>query len=156
MNLDALIEDLEAEGYFASNVGEETAAHLELCRLVLVMRENLPDLYLSIPLLGKDFIAGFKVIHTKSSWQVFQDYQLLESQDHGTKLQQTRVSLQELIKKHLIGTSVKISLSVKESEVSGYIVGVSGKLIDFVTFDAKRLWIPVKSIKHMVVEKLSM
>lgn len=155
MNLDALIEDLEAQGYFASNASEETAVKLEVCKVVLVERENLPDLYLSLPLLGKDFIAGFKVINTKSSWQVFREYKLLAPQDNGTKLQRTKVSLQDLIRAHLIGTSVKIGLSFCESEVTGYILGVSGKLIEFVTFDARRLWIPVKSIKHMVVEKLS-
>jgi hypothetical protein len=156
MNLDALIEDLEAQGYFATNMGEDTELNLELCKLLLVVRENLPDLYLSIPLLGKNFIAGFKVINAKSHWYVFQDYQLLEPQDHGTKLQRTRASFQEIIQSHLIGTSVKISLSHNESDIVGYIVDISGKLIEFVTFDAKRLWIPVKSIKHMVVEKLSM
>jgi hypothetical protein len=156
MNLDALIEDLEAQGYFATNAGEEIELTLELCKLVLVVRENLPDLYLSIPLLGKNFVAGFKAINTKSFWHVFQDYQLLEPQDHGTKLQRTRVCLQELIKAHLIGTSVKISLSHHESDIPGYIVDISGKILEFVTFDARRLWIPVKSIKQMVVEKLSM
>ena len=156
MNLEALIEDLEAQGYFATNASDDTEVPLTLCKLVLVVRENLPDLYLSIPLLGKDFIAGFKVINSKSSWQVFQDYQFLEPQDHGTKLQRTKVSLQELIKAHLIGTAVRVSLSFHESELSGYIVGVSGKLIEFVAFDARRMWIPIKNIKHMVVEKISM
>jgi len=155
MNLDALIEDLEAQGYFAANASEEITVSLEVCKVVLVERENLPDLYLSLPLLGKDFVAGFKVINSKSSWQVFQEYKLLAPQDNATKLQRTRVSLQDLIKAHLIGTSVRISLVLNEPEITGYILGISGKLIEFVTFDARRLWIPVKSIKHMVVEKLS-
>jgi len=156
MNLDALIEDLEAQGYFASNQSEDANAAVELCKLVLVVRKNLLDVYLSMPLQGKGFIAGFKVTNTKSSWHVFQEYLYLEPQDHGTKLQRTNVSLQELITSHLIGTSVKLSLSANQAELSGYLVSVSGRQVEFVTLDAKRLWIPVKRIRYMVVEKLSM
>ena len=156
MNLDALIEDLEAQAYFASNQGEDANATIELSKLVLVVRKNLPDVYLSMPLQGRGFIAGFKVTNTKSSWQVFQEYLYLEPQDHGTKLQRTKVSLQELITAHLIGVSVKMSLSANQAELSGYLVSVSGRHVEFVTLDAKRLWIPVKRIRHMVVEKLSM
>jgi hypothetical protein len=156
MNLDALIEDLEAQAYFASNQGEDENTSIELCKLVLVVRKNLPDVYLSMPLQGRGFIAGFKVTNTKSSWQVFQEYLYLEPQDHGTKLQRTKVSLHELITSHLIGVSVKMSLSANQAELSGYLVSVSGRHLEFVTFEAKRLWITVKRIQHMVVEKLSM
>jgi hypothetical protein len=156
MNLDAVIEDLEAQAYFASNQGEDENTSIELCKLVLVVRKNLPDVYLSMPLLGKGFIAGFKVSNTKSSWHVFQEYLYLEPKDHGTKLQRTKVSLQELVTAHLIGTSVKLSLSANQSELSGYLVSVSGRHVEFVTLDAMRLWIPIKRIRHMVVEKLSM
>lgn len=156
MNLDALIEDLEAQGYFASNQGEDANTSIELCKLVLVVRKNLPDVYLSMPLQGRGFIAGFIVMNTKSSWHVFQEYLYLEPQDHGTKLQRSKVTLQELITAHLIGTSVKLSLSANQAELSGYLVSVSGSHVEFVSFDAKRLWIPVKRIRHMVVEKLSM
>ena len=156
MNLDALIEDLEAQGYFASNQSEDANANVELCKLVLVVRKNLPDVYLSMPLQGRGFIAGFIVMNTKSSWHVFQEYLYLEPQDHRTKLQRSKVTLQELITAHLIGTSVKLSLSANQAELSGYLVSVCGRHVELVTFDAKRLWIPVKRIRHMVVEKLSM
>jgi hypothetical protein len=57
---------------------------------------------------------------------------------------------------HLIGSAAKLSLAAGESEYVGYIVGTSGKILEFVTFDAQRLLIPMKSIKSLVVEKLSM
>ena len=155
MNLDALIEDLEAEGYFASSGSEVTEDNQDYCKLILVVRPDNPDRYLSLPLHGKDFIAGFTATTSKSSWIVIQDYMFMTSQDAGTKLQKTRASFKKIVKMHLIGSAVKLSLAAGESEYAGYIIGISGRILEFVTFDAQRLMIPMKSIKSMVVEKLS-
>ena len=156
MNLDALIEDLEAEGYFASSESKEQEQPVDYCKLVLVVRENTPDLYLSLPLLGKDFIAGFTTATTKSSWMIVQNLMFITPQDVGTTLQKTRTSLKKIVKMHLIGSAAKLSLSAGESEYLGYIVGTSETLLEFVTFDAQRMLIPMKSIRSLVVEKLSM
>ena len=156
MNLDALIEDLEAEGYFASNESEVNEDNQDYCKLLLVVREDKPDLYLSLPLLGKDFIAGFTTSTSKSSWMVIQDYMFVLPQDLGTSIQKTKATLKEIVKMHLIGSAAKLSLAASESEYLGYIVGTSGRVLEFVTFDAQRMLIPMKSIKSMVVEKLSM
>ena len=156
MNLDALIEDLEAEGYFASSESKEQEQPVDYCKLVLVVRENTPDLYLSLPLLGKDFIAGFTTATTKSSWMIVQNLMFITPQDVGTTLQKTRTSLKKIAKMHLIGSAAKLSLSAGESEYLGYIVGTSETLLEFVTFDAQRMLIPMKSIRSLVVEKLSM
>jgi hypothetical protein len=156
MNLDALIEDLEAEGYFATNESEDNVGPQDYCKLVLVVRENTPNLYLSLPLLGKDFIAGFTTATSKSSWMLVQDYMFMTPQDVGTTLQKTKASLKKIVKMHLIGSAAKLSLSTEESQCLGYIVGTSGTLLEFVTFDAHRMLIPMKSIKSLVVEKLSM
>jgi hypothetical protein len=156
MNLDALIEDLEAEGYFASSDSEVSGDNQDYCKLILVVREDSSDLYLSLPLLGKDFIAGFTATTSKNSWIIIQDYMFMIPQDVGTSIQRTKASLREIVTLHLIGSAAKISLSSRESEYTGYIVGTSGKILEFVTFDAQRLLIPMKSIKSLVVEKLSM
>ena len=156
MNLDALIEDLEAEGYFASSGSEVNEDNQDYCKLILVVRQNNPDIYLSLPLLGKDFVAGFTPSTSKSSWMVIQDYMFATPQDAGTRLQKTKATLKEIVKMHLIGSAAKLSLAASESEYLGYIVGTSGRVLEFVTFDAQRMLIPMKSIKSMVVEKLSM
>jgi hypothetical protein len=77
------------------------------------------------------------------------------AQDGGTTLQKTKASFKKIVKMHLIGSAVKLSLAAGESEYAGYIVGISGRILEFVTFDAQRLMIPMKAIKSMVVEKLS-
>ena len=155
MNLDALIEDLEAEGYFASNAGEVNEDNQDYCKLILVVREDKPDIYLSLPLLGKDFIAGFTATTSKSSWMAIQDYMFMMPQDLGTSIQKTKATLQQIVKMHLIGSAAKLSLAASESEYAGYIVGTSARILEFVTFDAQRMLIPMKAIKSMVVEKLS-
>ena len=111
MNLDALIEDLEAEGYFASSGSDVTEENQDYCKLILVVREDKPDIYLSLPLLGKDFIAGFTATTSKSSWMVIQDYIFMMPQDLGTSIQKTKATLKEIVKLHLIGSAAKVSLS---------------------------------------------
>lgn len=156
MNLDALIEDLEAEGYFATSERNEAAQPEEYCKLVLIVRDKGSDLYLSLPLLGKDFVAGFTATTSKSTWMVIPDYLFLSPQDAGTRLQRTKATLKQIVISHLIGSAAKLSLAEHESEYVGYIVGTSGNLLEFVTFDAQRMLIPIKSIKSLAVEKLSM
>jgi hypothetical protein len=156
MNLDALIEDLEAEGYFASSGSEVNEDNQDYCKLILVVREDKPDLYLSLPLLGKDFIAGFTATTSKGSWMVIQDYIFMMPQDLGTSIQKTKATLRQIVKLHLIGSAAKLSLAATESEHTGHIVGTSSRILEFVTFDAQRLLIPIKSIQSLVVEKLSM
>ena len=156
MNLDALIEDLEAEGYFASSETKEQEQPENYCKSVLIVRDKSPDVYLSLPLLGKDFVAGFTATTAKSTWMVIQDYLFIATQDAGTILQQTKATLKQIITTHLIGSAAKLSLSANDSEHIGYIVGTSSNLLEFVTFDAQRMLIPIKSIKSLVVEKLSM
>jgi hypothetical protein len=63
--------------------------------------------------------------------------------------------LKKIVKLHLIGTAAKLSLAAGETEFIGYIVGISGTTMEFVTFDAQRMLIPTKSIRSLVVEKLS-
>ena len=155
MNIDALLEDLEAEGYFASSNKEEDRDTESICKQVLVVRENLSDLFLSLPLQGKNFIAGFVNKHSKSTWTIIQDYEYLQPQDVGTSLQSTEISIKRVIKAHLIGASVKLGLRNTSSEHLGYIIRVTGSILEFVTFDAKTFWIPLGSVSYLVVEKIN-
>lgn len=156
MNLDALIEDLEAEGYFATNERNEENQPEDYCKFVLIVRDKVPDVYLSIPLLGNDFVAGFTATTSKSTWMVIPDYLFLTPQDAGTRFQKTKATMKLIVNSHLIGSAAKLSLAASESDYLGYIVGTSGNLIEFVTFDAKRMLIPIKSVRSLLVEKLSM
>jgi hypothetical protein len=108
-----------------------------------------------MPLLGKDFIAGFQNRITKSSWLVIRQYSFLEPQDYGTELQLTQLSLIEITKAHLIGVPIRIGLVDQSPELNGYITGNFSKMIEFVSFEARTLWIPIGQVDYMVVDKLS-
>lgn len=86
---------------------------------------------------------------------ILQDYVYLQPQDVGTSLQSTKISLKRVIQAHLIGASVKLGLRKTSSEYIGYIIRVSGSILEFVTFDAKTFWIPLSSVSYLVVEKIS-
>lgn len=153
MNIDALIEDLEAQGYFATKSETTSEVTERVCKQVLVIRERFEDVPLAMPLLGKSFIAGFVNKNSKSTWLVIQSYEHIEPQDASTSLQQIDVTLKELICLHLIGVGVKICIT--EIEHTGYIIRVTGKILEFVSYESKTLWIPLAQVRYMVVEKFS-
>ncbi len=155
MNLDALFEDLEAEGYFASQTESTEELDKELCKSLLVVRDNEPDLILVLPLVGKDFIAGFQNRRSRSTWLIIQDYSYLQPQDAGTRLQKAKLSIKSIIEAHLIGTSINIGLSSTNPEQTGFITGLTGSQIEFISHEGLVLWIPIKRLRYLAVEKLS-
>jgi hypothetical protein len=155
MNIDAILEDLEAQGYFASTTKNEQQETKLLCKSVFVVRENVSDVALAMPLLGKDFIAGFLNRVTKSTWLLIRDYSYLNPQDQGTVLQETELTLKSVTQAHLIGVSLRLSLGVGSPELSGYITRIFSKMIEFVSFEAKVHWIPIAQVKYVAVDKIS-
>jgi hypothetical protein len=67
----------------------------------------------------------------------------------------TQLSLIEITKAHLIGVPIRIGLVDQSSELNGYITGNFSKMIEFVSFEARTLWIPISQVDYMVVDKLS-
>lgn len=155
MNIDALLEDLEAQGYFASTPNRDQPESKIPCKSILVVRENVPDVYLSIPLLGKDFVAGFLNRITKSSWLLIRNYSFLTPQGEGTELQETYLSTIRIIQTHLIGVPLRAGVAGQSPELTGYITRTFSKMIELVTFEAKTLWIPIHQLSYVVVDKLS-
>jgi hypothetical protein len=155
MNLDALLEDLEAEGYFASRMQTQDQQSKEFCKSLLVVRENAADIQLALPLLGKDFIAGFQNRRSKSTWLIIQNYNYLQPQDSGTRLQLAKLSIKTIIEAHLIGTALSLAVGASSSEHIGFITSVIGNQIEFISYEGLVLWIPLKNIEYLAVEKLS-
>ena len=156
MNLEALIEDLEAQGYFASAVAENNSNTRTFCKSALLSREKFPDVYLAMPLLGKDFVAGFQNRITRSSWLLIHQYIYLVPQDHGTEIQITKLSMKDILEAHLIGVPLRISFANEQPELPGYVIRVFSNMIEFVTFEAVSMWVPISQVNYLVVDKLSM
>lgn len=155
MNLEAFLEDLEAQGYFESTNTNDLSISKESSKSILVIREGYPSIALALPLLGKDFIAGFQNRITRSSWLLIPNYVCLQTLDNGTELQRTSQNIKRVIQAHLIGVAVRISTSSDNPEQSGYFIRVIGNLVEFVDFDANSFWIPLTRINYVVVDKLS-
>jgi len=152
MNLDAVFEDLEAQGYFQSKANN-ALRELSSCKMLRVQLRNTTHL-LSSPLLGEDFLAGFELKNNRLSWLILPISQIheMESVDGGDELLSTESSLTDLMTLKLIGKTLKIVNG--DSIVSGLVQGVSSNTLQLLK-DQNSLWIPLSNLGVVVVEKFS-
>jgi hypothetical protein len=151
MDLDVLFEDLEAQGYFHSKPQVEEAS-TENSKLVRVELQNNSHL-LSSPLLGLDFIAGFELRNNSIRWLIipFHKIQQIQSVEAGTSLLDTQSDLISLIETKLLGRQIRIMNP--EQTIQGILIGISNNCLQIQAEDL--LWLPVKSLGVLVVEKFS-
>ena len=151
MNLDAIFEDLEAQGYFQSNVrsAEQPAVIAKVVRVELDFASHL----LTSVLLGPDFLAGFELNNNQLRWLIIPagNIQILRAEDHGSNLLKTEGNLASLLELKLLGKSIKIISS--EQTVSGLLLDVSTEFIKLQS--DSHYWIPLGSLGVVVVEKFS-
>lgn len=155
MDISAMIEDLEAEGYFASTRASLEEVSSKFHERVRVVFGGLPITDLKLPLQGKDFLAGFEMSGTKSNWIVLVNYGYLEVESHKCAFQRTSLKLSELIEVHLINSFIELKLVNDSQKLAGYILKVNKHFIDFLTTSGKILKVPKSSIALLAVEKLS-
>lgn len=154
MNLESTLEDLEAQGYFASQI-ETSEVSSSTCRLVRIsFVAELPDRYLANPILGRNFIGGFQANQISSAWHALN----LSSISHietlsGQNLLDTKATLLEVVERHLIQVALEIVLV--RSRVFGQVTLIEQNCLKFLTQDFRSLWIPESSICELVVENLS-
>ena len=154
MNLESTLEDLEAQGYFASQIEtNEVSSHT--CRLVrITFSSELPDKYLANPILGSNFIGGFLANQGSSAWHALN----LSSISHmetlsGQNLLETKATLLEVVERHLM--QVALELVLAKSKIFGQVTAIDGSCLRLLTQDFRLLWIPETSICEVVVENLS-
>jgi hypothetical protein len=152
MNLDAVFEDLEAQGYFQSKA-DKPLSRLSSCKLLRVQLRTATHL-LSSPLLGEDFLAGFELKNNRLRWLIIPMNQIheMESVDGGQELLNTESSLHDLITLKLTGKAIKIING--DSIVSGLVQGVTSNTLHLLK-DQNSLWIPLSNLGVVVVEKFS-
>ena len=154
MNLESTLEDLEAQGYFASQI-ETNEVSSNTCRLVrITFSSELPDKYLANPILGSNFIGGFQANQISSAWHAVN----LSSVSHietlsGQSLLETKAALLEVVERHLI--QVALELVLAKSRAFGQVTLIEQNCLKFLTQDFRLLWIPESSICELVVENLS-
>ena len=154
MNLESTLEDLEAQGYFASQI-ETNEASSNTCRLVrITFASELPDKYLASPILGGNFIGGFVANRSSSAWHAVNLSTISKIETlAGQNLLETKATLLEVVERHLV--QVALELVLAKSRVFGEVTAIDGSCLRFLTQDFRLLWIPESSICEVVVENLS-
>jgi hypothetical protein len=155
MNLESTLEDLEAQGYFASQIRSKktiTPATSALVRISFVTQ--VADSYLTSPILGRNFIGGFLANLSSPAWHAIN----LKTISHienlaGQRLLETNASLMEILEQHLLHVPVNVHL--QQIRVTGSAFAIQGTCICFETDDFKLLVLPESSICELVVENLS-
>ena len=155
MNLESTLEDLEAQGYFASQVKPQETHTSTPSRLVRISFDHeTADKYLASPILGSNFIGGFSVNQKSPRWQAIN----LKSVAHienleGQTVLQTQASLLQIVEQHFI--QIPVDIGLRGSRVIGVIKVIDGQCFRFETQDYRLLWIPESSVSDLVVENLS-
>jgi|GEM_PF-2420041 len=155
MNLESTLEDLEAQGYFASQIGSKQTAIPLVSRLVRIsFAFQLADKYLTSPILGRNFIGGFLANQSSSAWHAIN----LKTISHieniaGERLIEIPASLLEIIEQHLLHVPLEIGL--QQIRVTGKVTAIQGNCVCFATDDFKSLVLPESSICELIVENLS-
>ncbi len=154
MNLESTLEDLEAQGYFASQI-ETNEVGSNTSRLVrITFSSELPDKYLASPILGSNFIGGFLANQSNSAWHAVNLSGISKIETlSGQNILETKATLLEVVERHLV--QVALELVLAKSRVFGQVTAIDGSCLRFLTQDFRLLWIPETSICEVVVENLS-
>ena len=155
MNLESTLEDLEAQGYFASQGKPQEAQTSTPSRLVKISFDHeAADKYLASPILGSNFIGGFSVNQKSPSWQAINLKNVVHIENlEGQTVLQTSASLLQIVEQHFL--KVPVDIGLRESRVIGVIKVIDGNCFRFETQDCRLLWIPEFSVSDLVVENLS-
>ena len=155
MNLESTLEDLEAQGYFASQPKLELKQNDSLASLVrLSFVTEIADRYLASPILGSGFIGGFIANHKSKHWVAIN----LTSISHienlgGTNLLETSATLMDILELHLL--QVPLDIGLAQIRVKGKAVARQGNCICLETDEGRALVLPESSIVDLVVENLN-
>ena len=157
MNLEGLLEDIEAQGFFESRSEVETQHPVTFCKYaqVLMGGSSQRTFLLSMPIIGQDFIAGFTKLNGRTMWLLVKNYSLTEILGSFSTIQNTSAGIQDVVKQQLIKTNLRLKLDDLESELTGKITAVVNNHLCFLSTLGKSLWIPIGCIAYMVVDKIS-
>jgi hypothetical protein len=154
MDVEATIEDLEAQAYFASfsggSLGKSETSVVQVCF------KELAELtcYLKQPLLGRDFIAGFPSKFAPQ-WMIVPLSEVTSLIELTGTISQTEISMSELIRNSLLEAKVILRPTAQSPIVSGVIKAILGSLVRIQSVNKQVELFPLANIHSLAVEKLS-
>jgi len=156
MDIEAAIEDLEAQAYFASIVSIQTQQPAKVILQVnLIERDQ--TFFLSWPLIGKDFVAGFytKATGEKPVWLLIPMTAVALINSYFTEIDVTELFARDLLQGKLLGSKVAIRTSNNEAAISGLLVSVQENFLSLRLPSWQLVHFSIGSLKCLVVEKLN-
>lgn len=156
MDIEAAIEDLEAQAYFASIVSIQTQQPAKVILQVnLIERDQ--TFFLSWPLIGKDFVAGFdtKAMGEKPVWLLIPMTAVAFIYSYFAEIDVTELFARDLLQGKLLGSKVAIRASNNEAAISGLLVSVQENFLSLRLPSWQLVHFSIGSLKCLVVEKLN-
>ncbi len=149
MNIEATIEDLEAQGYFQSLTKQVSAKPKAKLIRVSYLNQEQSSVVLRAPIAGKDFVAGFTQDMT---WLLIpgRSIHAITLEEIKAELSWTRSTLEELLEEKLIGVQLKLKFHWPSPEINGELSGVDQ---GWLKIGNQQVF--VYSTKSIAVEKLS-
>jgi len=154
MQIESILEDLEAQGYFATSVKSQEIQLDKLATLKVSFIEHVPiETFLRSPIAGKDFIAGFRELDEMLSWQIVPDKSpaIFESLVGHSELSASNLTLKKLLTKFFLDTTISITLRENSGQLTGNLKSVEKNRIS-IENGLKPAWISLSAVNVITVE----
>lgn len=156
MDIDATIEDLEAQAYFASLGAPEVPETSKGIIQVNYLSPEDPSCFLSWPLIGKDFIAGFnsKGQGLKSAWLLIPISALQSMESTLGQIEIGDLEALHFLTSKLLGASIQVRQMHRAPTISGVLIRVQENLLSIQLPSQNLIHVTLAGVQHLVVEKL--
>ena len=155
MKLEAVIEDIETQGFFQSQPVPVLEQQVQVKAVEITLRKSDLRLHLTAPLLGRNFISGFSANSSKFQWVIvpINQVETINTIHLANTFLETEVGIRDLVEQHLIEKSIKVYGSDLKP-IAGKVCRLKSGLIElFANGDV--FWVPIASISMIAVENFS-
>lgn len=157
MDIEATIEDLEAQAYFASIDVNQRITVAKAKVQITLNTINIQVCILTMPIIGKDFVAGFckDVIAGRQTWLLvpntaLQFFEVIEGEPRSLE-----VNAHDFLQEKLLGAQVRISTTISSPPIIGRVLSSAENRLRLGLVSPREIQIPTNSILILAVEKLS-
>jgi hypothetical protein len=149
MNIEATIEDLEAQGYFQSQTKPIKQTNVSKRVRLSLLDEDQSSFLLTSPIRGIDFIAGFVPV---ANWRIFPSrfIQSVLFLHEGEVLISSELGLAELLEQKFSGVVLRISFDKQVPDICGELRSVDR---DWLLIGNQL--VPLSAVKCIAVDNLS-
>ena len=155
MKLEAVIEDIETQGFFQSQSVPRIEHEVQIKAVEITLQTREMKLHLTAPLLGRNFISGFSANSSKFQWVIvpINQVETINTIHLANTFLETEVGIRDLVEQHLIEKSIKVYGSDLKP-IAGKVCRLKSGLIElFANGDV--FWVPIASISMIAVENFS-